>query len=68
MPGQVGSWAGLLVDWRRQDDGQWWGQVVYAVPRDVGVSVVDTWVQAAYLRQVDPPPVPPADQPRRFPG
>ncbi|RBY89104.1 hypothetical protein DQ244_15200 [Blastococcus sp. TBT05-19] len=47
-PETPGTWPGLLVEWRRGDDG-WQGRVVYTVPRARGPVLVEAWLPAARL-------------------
>ncbi|SDN97957.1 hypothetical protein SAMN05660199_01019 [Klenkia soli] len=69
MPGQPeGAYPAVLLGWRQDDRGQWWGRVTYSVPRDLGPAVIDTWVQAGYLKGLRPEPEPPVTSRRRFPN
>ncbi|TFV50370.1 hypothetical protein E4P43_11420 [Blastococcus sp. TF02A-35] len=47
-PETPGTWPGLLVEWRRGDEG-WQGRVVYTVPRPHGPALVEAWLPAARL-------------------
>ncbi|MDK3257999.1 hypothetical protein QOZ86_15940 [Blastococcus capsensis] len=47
-PETPGTWPGLLVEWRRRDDG-WQGRVVYTLPRPHGPALVEAWLPAARL-------------------
>ncbi|GAA4303333.1 hypothetical protein [Klenkia terrae] len=68
MPGQLQDvYPAVLLAWRQDAEGRWWGRVTYSVPRDLGPAVIDTWVQAGYLTGLDPEPAPPVVKPRRFP-
>lgn len=49
-PGAPGVWPGLLVEWRRGDDG-WRGRVAYAVAGPQGTVLVEAWVPATLLEQ-----------------
>ena len=53
-PGQPGRWPGLLVEWRRAEDGSWDARVVYAVPESEGSSnrVLERWLPGACLLPV----------------
>lgn len=43
-----GRWPGLLLEWRRREDG-WHGRVVRPVHEDDGWQVVEEWLPAALL-------------------
>ena len=43
-----GRWPGLLLEWRRREDG-WHGRVVRPVREDDGWQVVEEWLPAALL-------------------
>ena len=50
LPEAPGRWPGLLVEWRTEEAGQWFGRVVYAVD-DAGRGVlIETWVPARHLQ------------------
>lgn len=63
MYGRFESLPGLLLDWRRDDKGVWWGQVAYAFPAGFGSTVQVAWMEAAHLREISPPPAPPTLHP-----
>ncbi|GHE07467.1 MULTISPECIES: hypothetical protein [Klenkia] len=69
MPGQLDdAWPAILLGWGRDGDGRWWGRVAYTVPQGLGPAVIDTWVQAGYLRRLEPEPRRPSPSRRRFPN
>jgi hypothetical protein len=49
-PDAPGTWPGLLVEWRQQEDG-WHGRVAYAVPGVHGPVLVEAWLPADQLEQ-----------------
>jgi hypothetical protein len=49
-PDAPGTWPGLLVEWRQQEDG-WHGRVAYAVPGVHGPVLVEAWLPADQLKQ-----------------
>lgn len=51
-PGHPGRYAGLLVEWRR-DQGNWSGRVVYVIPEPGGgvPRLIERWLPAACLQQ-----------------
>ena len=49
-PDAPGTWPGLLVEWRQQEDG-WHGRVAYAVPGAHGPVLVEAWLPADQLKQ-----------------
>lgn len=53
-PGQPGRWPGLLVEWRRVDEGPWVARVVYAIPEPdrSGNRVVERWLPGDCLSPV----------------
>jgi hypothetical protein len=53
-PGQPGRWPGLLVEWRRIDEGPWLARVVYAIPEPdrSGNRVVERWLPGDCLSPV----------------
>ncbi len=60
-------WPGLLVEWKRCEDG-WWARVLFVpYPCEPG-EVVERWIAATYIRPA-PEPVRPKpslrDRPRR---
>lgn len=53
-----GRWAGLLTEWRREQDyGRWAGRVVYVVDDAGQVVLVEAWIYAEHLSpaQIDRP-------------
>lgn len=54
-PEAAGTWPGLVLDWRRQGDGEhagWYGRAVYAVTPAGGDTVlIEAWLDAAHLQQ-----------------
>lgn len=50
-PGHPGQWPGLLLEWRRTDEG-WLGRVAYAIgdPDQPGARLVERWLDSTYLR------------------
>ena len=56
-PGQPGRWPGLLVEWRRAEDGSWEARVVYATPEAAGLGnrVLERWLPARCLLPVNDP-------------
>lgn len=56
-PGHPGRWPGLLLEWRREDDG-WLGRVAYAIPDldRAGARMIERWLPATCLRAEDAPP------------
>lgn len=51
LPECPGRWAGLLAEWRQdQDAGGWQGRVVYAVDDGGATVMVEAWVHALYLQ------------------
>src|SRR5699024_3760787 len=38
------SWPGLLVEWRRESAGDWWGRVAYVVEDDGAAVLVESWL------------------------
>ena len=45
-----GRWAGLVAEWRRdQEAGGWQGRVVYAVEDGPATVMVEAWVHARHL-------------------
>jgi hypothetical protein len=49
-PGHPGRWPGLLLEWRREEDG-WIGRVAYAIPDldHPGARMVERWLAAHWL-------------------
>lgn len=49
-PGHPGRWPGLLLEWRRADDG-WLGRVAYAISDldQPGARMVERWLPARCL-------------------
>jgi hypothetical protein len=47
-PDATGTWPGLLVEWRRHDEG-WQGRVVYTVVGATGSRLVEAWLPAGRL-------------------
>ena len=43
-----GTWPGLLIEWRRGDDG-WQGRVAYTVVGPHGPALVEAWLPAGRL-------------------
>jgi hypothetical protein len=67
MPHQVDPFPAVLLGWRQDDHGTWWGRVAYSVPGYFEQNIVHAWVDARYLRPLSPPPTPPAVERRRNP-
>ena len=54
LPDCPGRWAGLLAEWRQNNDaGGWHGRVVYAVDDGAATVMVEAWVSARYLQPAD---------------
>jgi hypothetical protein len=53
-PGHPGPWPGLVVEWRRQDDGGWEGRCVYVVDGldGEGARVIERCLPAECLTPV----------------
>jgi hypothetical protein len=49
-PDAPGTWPGLLVEWRQQEDG-WHGRVAYTVVGAHGPVLVEAWLPADQLKQ-----------------
>lgn len=49
-PDAPGTWPGLLVEWRQQEDG-WHGRVAYTVDGGRGPVLVEAWLPAGQLEQ-----------------
>lgn len=47
-------WPGLLLEWRREDDGRWQGRVAYAVTGDGQSVLVVAWTPQEALAARDP--------------
>jgi hypothetical protein len=47
-PGAPGRWPGLLLEWRRSDDG-WEGRVAYVPHLQNGHALVELWLPAQLL-------------------
>ena len=48
-PQAVGTWPGLLVEWR-QHGGAWQGRVVFTVSAPHGPALVEAWLPADRLQ------------------
>ena len=48
-PDHPGPWPGVIVEWRRADDG-WSALVVYVVTEGSGSTTVETRLPARFLR------------------
>jgi hypothetical protein len=55
-PGHPGPWPGLVVEWRRSDDGGWEGRCVYVIDGGdaSGPRLVERWLPARCLTPVTP--------------
>ncbi|MQA35346.1 hypothetical protein JD78_01082 [Modestobacter roseus] len=49
-PDAPGTWPGLLVEWRQQEDG-WHGRVAYTITGAHGPVLVEAWLPAEQLTQ-----------------
>src|SRR3954470_316400 len=49
-PDAPGTWPGLLVEWRQQEDG-WHGRVDYTIVGAHGPVLVEAWLPAQQLKQ-----------------
>ena len=49
-PDAPGTWPGLLVEWRQQEDG-WHGRVAYTIVGAHGPVLVEAWLPAEQLKQ-----------------
>jgi hypothetical protein len=67
MPHQVDPFPAVLLDWRQDNAGTWWGRVAYTVPGYFDQNLVHAWVDGRYLEALQPPPTPPALERRRNP-
>jgi hypothetical protein len=50
LPDRPGRWAGLLVEWRQADTGEWLGRVAYVVEDDARPVLVEAWLPGTRLR------------------
>lgn len=50
-----GPLPGILLAWKRDQSGTWWGQVAFAVPASQGATVQVVWVQARHLEPIERP-------------
>ena len=49
LPDRPGRWAGLLVEWRQADTGEWLGRVAYVVDEDSRPVLVEAWLPGRQL-------------------
>ncbi|WP_185446647.1 hypothetical protein [Kribbella qitaiheensis] len=46
-----GEWPALVIEWRQDDAGAWWGRCLLAGAYYIhGLTVTDTWISGQHLR------------------
>jgi hypothetical protein len=48
-PGAPGRWPGLLLEWRRAENGEWEGRVAYVAQLQNGHALMELWLPGAFL-------------------